>query len=839
MPLIGTISGSNGTTTSAASGSFIIAHDPAAVNAIIPNGTVLFVSGAATSIGAELPSITLKGDSFVSGALGTDSYFQMKPVNTLRIPTNTTASYIYTSGSTNDLYFTQYQPGTSFTNTVRLRWLEGTLSTGLLHGGLLTTTNGTTTFNVSEGSGIIIDYNATTTSEPYPTIQRVEWPAQTGISLTYVSTAQITYVAIDSTGAVVQRNTPFNDGDFNDYIVIGRVLHQSGNVTNGVITSPTTAYGVGQASTEFMRTIGPLKISGHTLSVNGTATNPPTNTQFLGLSKTAGDSFVEGRNYTSDPNDPWYIKSTTDTAQTTSKIFREYVNGAGNPVIDNNGGAGFVAVDPTQYNNGGTLTASNSAKFTIQRVYWFPNSVNRAFFVYYGNAEYQSLDAAEAAINSETFTEGANTVGAAILVGYVLVKGNATNLGDAAQARIIQAGLFRGGALGGGGGLGVTLPGGSDTHVQFNDGGTSFGGTSGFRYLKTPETVLATNLVVTGTTAGSLATSGTMQVKDNLGAVVVSLSNAGVISGSGDLRVGGDITGSNMQLSGDVQVVGGDLTTTATTFNLLNTTATTVNFGGTASLFKVGATTGNFEIQNARTIVTGALQVTGSAYIGTQATQVHIVTGSLDISANLTGSNAKLTGDLEVNGGDITTTAASFNLLNATATSINFGGAAQTFNIGASAGLMKIKNPTATIGTDVSLFVSGNIGGTGTSGVTVIGGDLVVSGNIAANGFRSGSIYQYDKKTTSYSMVATDSIIGVSGTAASTIRLPAHSVCVSGQYFIIKDEAGNAGTYNITISGSSSPGTDTIDGQLGILLSNNYGAVTIYRGSDSGKFFIV
>jgi hypothetical protein len=45
-----------------------------------------------------------------------------------------------------------------------------------------------------------------------------------------------------------------------------------------------------------------------------------------------------------------------------------------------------------------------------------------------------------------------------------------------------------------------------------------------------------------------------------------------------------------------------------------------------------------------------------------------------------------LAGDLAVNGGDITSTATTFNLLNATVTGLNMGGAAATINIGASGG---------------------------------------------------------------------------------------------------------------------------------------------------------
>ncbi len=39
---------------------------------------------------------------------GKSGYTQFLPVGSKTIPSNTTASYIYVSGSTNDLYFTQY-----------------------------------------------------------------------------------------------------------------------------------------------------------------------------------------------------------------------------------------------------------------------------------------------------------------------------------------------------------------------------------------------------------------------------------------------------------------------------------------------------------------------------------------------------------------------------------------------------------------------------------------------------------------------------------------------------------------------------------------------------------
>ena len=69
---------------------------------------------------------------------------------------------------------------------------------------------------------------------------------------------------------------------------------------------------------------------------------------------------------------------------------------------------------------------------------------------------------------------------------------------------------------------------------------------------------------------------------------------------------------------------------------------------------------------------------------------------------------ATFTGDIAVNGGDLTSTAATFNLLNATVTTLNLGGAATTIAIGA-AGCVWTQNGTHTL-----------TGGTVTTSIPVI-----------------------------------------------------------------------------------------------------------------------
>jgi len=398
-----------------------------------------------------------------------------------------------------------------------------------------------------------------------------------------------------------------------------------------------------------MRAFGPLKVSGHILAASGST---------LGITKTAGDSYVIGKNYTTDPNNPNNISSATDTAVTVSKIYRAYVSGSTLRLDTGVNNAGYTTINPAQYNNNGTLASVGASDASIQRVYWYPNTVSRAFTVYYGSDTYadppggtNALDAAQQNIASENFVEGENTAGAAILVGYILALGNATNLSNTAQARFIQAGVSRGAGAGGGGGVavGATSAAGLDTYVQFNDGGSTFGGDAGLTYDKTTDTLtIAGDLAVNGgditTSAGTFNLVNSTATTVNLGggASAVNIGAAGSAT-----TFAGNVTGSNALLSGDLSVNGGDITTTAATFNLVTGSATTVNFARAATTLVAGASGGSTTFQG-----------------------------------NITGSNALLSGDLAVNGGDITSTSSTFNLVTGSVATLNIGGSATAITIG-------------------------------------------------------------------------------------------------------------------------------------------------------------
>jgi hypothetical protein len=478
----------------------------------VGSDTFFFVSGVIDSKKNNLFGTSVfGGDLVISGNLivnsissslgtkGTFQYAELLPVSSISIDKN--ASYIYTSGSTNDLYFTQYGP--PYTNTTRLKWLEAGLSTGLLKGGVLSTINGTTAFSMTAGEGLIVSFNSTLTSGPRPVIKNITWPSYISQSLINSSSAQITYIGIDDSGNIIQRITPLAGTDYQQYIPIGRVFHQSGSVTNGCITSPNVGYGQTTWNADFNRAFGPLKLSGHIIAASGST---------LSIKKTGGTSYAEGRNYSSDPNSPNLILPTTDSDILTSKIYRQYISGglSTNIVIDTGvANTGYLEIDPSKYNlnSEGTLIAVNNNKITIQRVYWFPNATNHAFFVYYGTQQYSSLDIAQSAIPSEVFVEGNNTIGAAILVAFIVVSQDCTDLTDASRARIVQAGIFRGVGTGVGGTAGATVPGGLNTYVQFNDGGSAFNGTSGLTFNK------STNIL---TSLGGINSGGDIQATGSL-----------------------------------------------------------------------------------------------------------------------------------------------------------------------------------------------------------------------------------------------------------------------------------------------------------------------------------
>jgi hypothetical protein len=147
---------------------------------------------------------------------------------------------------------------------------------------------------------------------------------------------------------------------------------------------------------------------------------------------------------------------------------------------------------------------------------------------------------------------------------------------------------------------------------------------------------LTLNLGGAATAVNIGAATGTLTVNNaTLAAKAITASTTLNVTGAATLRSTLSVTG-NTTLTGDLAVNGGDITSSATTFNLLNTTVTTLNLAGAATTLTVGATTGTLTVRNttlaAKAITASTtLGVTGATTLGNTLG----VTGATTLSSTL------------------------------------------------------------------------------------------------------------------------------------------------------------------------------------------------------------
>jgi hypothetical protein len=159
-----------------------------------------------------------------------------------------------------------------------------------------------------------------------------------------------------------------------------------------------------------------------------------------------------------------------------------------------------------------------------------------------------------------------------------------------------------------------------------------------------------------------------------------------------------------MSIAGDLAVNGADITTTATgTATVFNANATTLNIGGAATTVSIGAGSGTTTINNANTVVTG---------------------------------------DLAVNGGDITTSSTgTATVFNANATGLNIGGSATAVSIGSGASGTTTVNHNLTTSGDMNVASTKvyKVNGTEVLSATALGSGVVSSSLTSVGTIASGT----------------------------------------------------------------------------------------------------
>ena len=281
-------------------------------------------------------------------------------------------------------------------------------------------------------------------------------------------------------------------------------------------------------------------------------------------------------------------------------------------------------------------------------------------------------------------------------------------------------------------------PGGSDTQIQFNDGG-SFGGDSSLTYNKTTNTLSGEIISGSGigTFVGGLITEGSVSVS---GAV----SGASTLSGLG-------ITGTSLELqSGGITNAGA---ISGTTFGGTTTTLTSLNL-------QSGGITNGGAIGGVTTIsASSALQVVGTTTLGNTLDVTGAISGASTLSGlGITGISLELQSGGITNAGAISGTTLGGTTATITSLALQSGGIT---NVGSIEGATSISG--SGIGTFVGgLITEGDLNVTGTITGSNITATFVTGSNIKADFFAgdgSGLTGLPSAAISSYTQTGNDRII--------------------------------------------------------------------------------
>lgn len=384
-------------------------------------------------------------------------------------------------------------------------------STGLISGGILSVNADTAKFDISTGTGIVVN-NYTDGASPTRTTVAL---GGTAIVVTDLATQPRTYVSVNSAGTVVQRLLAPTPSQRRDEIFLGLLVHQNNTVVSFTENESFPVGDTGLAVSDFMEAVGIINTSGNVISANGANLN---------INKSAGVMFADGTNLSTSAQDPNYPVQASGTALT----FRyRYQNGSGGVTE----GADTTVVDPDQYDDGdGGLAAVPNNKFTIQHVSVFTTGTVR---IEYGQTVFDSLSDATAALGSETFTADPNLVLNASFRCWLIVKKGVTVLNSGSNEAFIAASKF-----GRSGASGATS---STTNLQ-----------EAYDNSVTPEILTDATRGALSVKRGSAAdTDNVLEVQNAAGTNNFEVTGEGDVDAAGNMVIVGDVTGATLNATGD------------------------------------------------------------------------------------------------------------------------------------------------------------------------------------------------------------------------------------------------------------------------------------------------
>lgn len=310
-------------------------------------------------------------------------------------------------------------------------------ATGLHDGGVLSINVDTTKFDISAGEGHIVN---NFTDPEQATLTEVPWTAFTAEIVTGLATQDRTYIAIDINGNIVQQASPFTPDQFRDHIFIGLIDHPDRTNIDLVFPLGVLGYDTGAQLQDVILALGIVTTSGNVFSAASTN---------LTLARSAGVVFRQGANYdgtAAGRKNPNFVASPGDSPV---GFKYRYQDGAGGWTEDASETTNII---PGSYDDGdGILGTVANNKWSIQRIYYIDDT-EPTTRVLFGQFTYASEAIAESALAGEAVNIDPDLLANYSLRGWLIVKGNTTDLSDTSTAKFITADKF-----------GLTVSGGGTT----------------------------------------------------------------------------------------------------------------------------------------------------------------------------------------------------------------------------------------------------------------------------------------------------------------------------------------------------------------------------------------
>ena len=309
---------------------------------------------------------------------------------------------------------------------IQNRYLLNTMSTGVTeYGGISTNALDNTKFDVGAIIGYIVDNE---TDPDSPTITRVEYAGQTGLTTPYLLTSAQTTVYLNAVGQITLDPSASGTAQSRrENLILGRLIHNDNTIIRAVENWPIPAIAPNSQLRDLWRAMGPINENVYVYP-NGANLN---------LSLNGGGLHYNGINFANDNHNPTRLAIPAQTTLTFG-----YRTRTGTIVPD------VTLVDPTSYDNNGVITtiAAVPQYSTNQRVFLTRSGAIR---IQYGQTVYSTLANAIAAIPTEPFILSPTLSGNSILIGIISLERRTTAL-NSATVKFTPVSKF--GELGGGGG---------------------------------------------------------------------------------------------------------------------------------------------------------------------------------------------------------------------------------------------------------------------------------------------------------------------------------------------------------------------------------------------------